>query len=134
MSKSQHSQVQDFVVVGHCGDAWLVNRTCTHIDVPLGRPKCEHRMTFAPCSNRNLVVGTMERKRVSSVTVTSSCQSVKKSTSNVSTTKKTKKMSEVKEKRRKTLKRILFFFTMPHLPWQEEHSSRHEREHFVLSS
>lgn len=56
-----------------------VNRMCTKIDVPLGRPKCEHRMTFAPCSNKNLVVGTTERKRVSSVTVTSSCQYVKKS-------------------------------------------------------
>lgn len=45
---------------------------------PLGLPKCEQRMTFAPLSRRNLAVGTMARRRVSSVTVTSSYSCGKK--------------------------------------------------------
>src|SRR5829696_5061497 len=34
---------------------------------PFGRPRCEQRMTFAPSSTTRLIVGRVERMRVSSV-------------------------------------------------------------------
>ena len=37
------------------------------LNSPLGRPRCEQRMTAAPCSSRYLIVGSAALMRVSSV-------------------------------------------------------------------